>query len=126
MTRIPDDLVYTEEHEWIKVIDEKIKYGITDYAQNELGDIVYVELPDEGEKMEKGDMLGVIESVKAVSDLYSPISGTISEVNRELESSPELLNEDPFAEGWIAVIDFSDRSEIDALMSAKEYEEMTE
>ncbi len=123
MTEVPDDLVYSEEHEWGKVTDGEIKYGITDYAQDELGDIVYVELPEEGEEVEKGDMLGVIESVKAVSDLYAPVSGTISKVNREIESEPGLLNEKPFGDGWIAVIEFSDKSEVDALMSAEEYEE---
>ncbi len=91
--------------------------------EDELGDIVYVELPEEGEEVEKGDMLGVIESVKAVSDLYAPVSGTISKVNREIESEPGLLNEKPFGDGWIAVIEFSDKSEVDALMSAEEYEE---
>jgi len=124
MTKIPDDLVYSEEHEWLKISEEKIRYGITDYAQDELGDIVYVELPEEGDEVEKGDMLGVIESVKAVSDLYTPVSGKIVEVNRGLEAEPELLNEDPFGEGWIAVIEFSDGSEVDALMSPEEYEEM--
>jgi len=126
MTDIPDDLIYSEGHEWGKVEDGKIKYGITDYAQSELGDIVYVEMPEEGEEVEKGDMLGVIESVKAVSDLYAPVSGTIKEVNKKLESDPELLNEDPFGEGWIAVIEFSDKSQVEGLMSPEEYEEIVE
>ena len=118
----PVDLIYTEEHEWIKKEDGSIRYGITDYAQEELGDIVYVELPSEGENMDKGDVLGVVESVKTVSDLYSPVSGTIEEVNEELETSPEILNDDPFGDGWIAVIELDDPSELDNLMTAEEYE----
>ncbi|MEF8873121.1 MAG: glycine cleavage system protein GcvH [Candidatus Thermoplasmatota archaeon] len=126
MTEIPDDLVYSKDHEWIKVDDGKVRYGITDHAQDELGDIVYVELPEEGEKVEKGDMVGVIESVKAVSDLYIPISGEIMEVNKEVESEPELLNEDPYGEGWIAVIEIADEGEVESLLSAEEYEELAE
>ncbi len=124
MTEIPEDLVYSEEHEWIKVDEGKIRYGITDFAQEELGDIVYVELPEEGEKVGKGDMVGVIESVKAVSDLYVPVSGKIVEVNADLEAEPELLNEDPYGDGWIAVVEISDESEVESLLSPKEYEEV--
>ncbi len=122
MVEIPDDRRYTEEHEWGKVSDGKIKYGITDYAQDELGDIVYVELPEEGEEVERGDMIGVIESVKTVSDLYAPVSGTISAVNRDLETSPETLNEDPYEEGWIVEIEISDESEVNMMMNPEEYE----
>ncbi len=122
MPEAPEDLMYTEEHEWIDKEDGSIRYGITDYAQEELGDIVYVELPSEGEKLDKGDVLGVVESVKTVSDLYSPVSGTIKEVNEGLETTPETLNEDPFGDGWIAVIELDDESELDNLMSAEDYE----
>lgn len=122
MSEIPEDLKYTEEHEWVEISDGKLKYGITDHAQDELGDIVYVELPEEGEEVGKGDIVGVIESVKAVSDLYVPATGKILEVNEELETQPELINEDPYGEGWIAVIDLEDESEITHLMNASEYE----
>ncbi len=122
MVEILDDRRYTEDHEWGKVTDGKIKYGITDYAQDELGDIVYVELPEEGEEVERGDMMGVIESVKTVSDLYAPVSGTISKVNRDLEAEPETLNEDPFGEGWIVEIEMADKSEVEMLMNHEEYE----
>ncbi len=122
MTEIPEELKYTEEHEWVEISDGKLKYGITDHAQDELGDIVYVELPAEGEEVGKGDIAGVIESVKAVSDLYVPATGKILEVNDELEAQPEKINEDPYGEGWIAIIELEDESEISDLMSATEYE----
>lgn len=121
MPGIPEDLKYTEEHEWIKVEDDAVRYGITDYAQEELGDIVYVELPEEGENVDKGDMIGVVESVKTVSDLYSPVSGEIREKNSELEGSPETINDDPYGDGWIAIIELEDEDELEALMSAEEY-----
>ncbi len=124
MSEIPDDLKYGEEHEWVKITDGKVRYGITEYAQDELGDIVYVELPEEGEEVKLGDMAGVIESVKAVSDLYAPISGKIIEVNTELEAEPELLNEDPYGKGWIAVMEIGDESEVESLLSAQEYKEL--
>ncbi|MBS3816992.1 MAG: glycine cleavage system protein GcvH [Candidatus Thermoplasmatota archaeon] len=123
MSEIPDDLIYTEEHEWGKVIDGELRYGITAHAQDELGDIVYVELPDEGEEVEKGEVMGVIESVKAVSDIYAPISGRVTEVNRKLEANPELINEDPYGEGWIVQIEIEDESELDSLINPEEYEE---
>ncbi|MFP4608184.1 MAG: glycine cleavage system protein GcvH [Candidatus Natronoplasma sp.] len=124
MSEIPEDLRYSEEHEWVKVGDGKIRYGITDYAQDELGDIVYVELPEKGEEVKQGDMLGVIESVKAVSDLYAPVSGKVVEINDELETTPEVLNEDPYGDGWVAVIEIVDKSEVESLLSAQEYEEL--
>ncbi len=122
MAEIPEDLKYTENHEWVKTDGEKtVRYGITDYAQSELGEIVYVELPEEGDKVEKGDMIGAVESVKTVSDLYTPVSGTIVKVNHELDDSPEIINEDPYGDGWIALIELSDESELASLISPEEY-----
>ncbi len=122
MVEIPEDLKYTENHEWVKIDDGKtVRYGITDYAQSELGEIVYVELPEKDEIVEKGDMIGAVESVKTVSDLYTPVSGTIVKVNQELDDSPEIINEDPYGDGWIAVIELSDGSGLDSLISPEEY-----
>ena len=126
MADIPDDLKYTEDHEWIEIKDGRARYGITNYAQEELGDIVYVELPQVGEEVKKGDMLGVIESVKTVSDLYAPLSGTIKDVNDELEGAPELLNDDPYEDGWIVVFEIADGDELDSLLDPKEYEDVAE
>jgi len=126
MSKIPDNLKYTEDHEWIEVNNGEVRYGITDYAQDELGDIVYVELPETGEELNKGDMLGVIESVKTVSDLYAPLSGTIKDVNDELEAAPELLNDDPYGDGWIVVLEIADGDELDSLLEPKEYEDEAE
>ncbi|MFW5904007.1 MAG: glycine cleavage system protein GcvH [Candidatus Saliniplasma sp.] len=126
MVEVDEDLKYTEKHEWIKIDGEEITYGITDYAQEELGDIVYVELPMEGEEVDKGDVIGVVESVKTVSDLYAPISGTISAVNMNLEGAPEQINEDPFGEGWIAKMEIDSKSELEELLTAEEYKAETE
>ncbi len=126
MSEILDNLKYTEDHEWIEVNNGEARYGITDYAQDELGDIVYVELPEVGEEVKKGDMLGVIESVKTVSDLYAPLSGTIKDVNDELEGAPELLNDDPYEDGWIVVFEIADGDELDSLLDPKEYEDVAE
>ncbi len=126
MAEIDEGLKYTDNHEWIKIDGDEITYGITDYAQDELGDIVYVELPMEGEEVEKGDVIGVVESVKTVSDLYAPVSGTISAVNSMLEGEPEQINEDPFGEGWIIKIEIDDESELDDLITAEEYKKETE
>ncbi|MEF8832950.1 MAG: glycine cleavage system protein GcvH [Candidatus Thermoplasmatota archaeon] len=126
MSEIPDDLKYTEDHEWIEVKEGEARYGITDHAQDELGDIVYVELPEEGEEVSKGDMLGVIESVKTVSDLYAPLSGTVKDVNEDLEASPEIMNEDPYGDGWVVVIDIADKDEVDGLLVPDEYEDILE
>ncbi|MFO8110232.1 MAG: glycine cleavage system protein GcvH [Thermoplasmata archaeon] len=122
MVSIPKDLKYTEEHEWLKIEGDEVKYGITDYAQEELGDIVYVELPEIDEDVEKGELIGVVESVKTVSDLFAPISGKITRVNDDLEDTPELINEEPYADGWIAFIKYEDGDQIDDLLSAEEYE----
>jgi glycine cleavage system H protein len=117
----PDHLKYTKEHEWARVEDGSVVIGVTDYAQDSLGEVVYVELPQEGGKVTKDEAFGVIESTKAVSDLYSPVSGTVSDVNDTLLDSPELINEDPYDEGWILRIDMSDPSELEKLLDAAAY-----
>ena len=123
MTNIPEELYYTKDHEWLKKIDDdKFTVGVTDYAQDQLGDIVFVELPEEGDEYEQEETFTVIESVKAVADTYAPVSGTIDEANEDLEESPELINQDPYGDGWIAVFQLSNESELDELMSAEEYE----
>ncbi len=126
MREIPDDLKYTEDHEWIELKDGEARYGITDHAQDELGDIVYVELPEVGDEVGKGDMLGVIESVKTVSDLYAPLSGIVKDVNGELETAPETMNEDPYEDGWVVVLDIAEKDEIDGLLDPSEYEDILE
>lgn len=113
---------FTKEHEWAREEGGKVYIGISDYAQNALGDIVYVELPEIGKKVKAGDPISIVESVKTASDIYSPVSGTVVEVNEALEDSPELLNEDPY-ENYIAVIDPDDLSELDELMDEEEYRE---
>ncbi|MBI2092110.1 MAG: glycine cleavage system protein GcvH [Deltaproteobacteria bacterium] len=118
----PDDIKYTKEHEWVRVEGKTAIVGITDYAQDQLGDIVYVELPDVGEILSKGDAFGVVESVKSVSDVNSPVSGKVTETNDPLKENPETVNEDPYNEGWIVKLEMSDKADIDDLMSAKEYE----
>jgi len=122
----PDDFYYSQDHEWIKVEGEKALVGITDFAQKQLGDVVYVELPKIGTQLEFHQPLGVIESVKAVSDLYSPVSGEVLEANEELNNSPELVNEDPHGKGWIIRLKVKDESELQKLMSAVEYEKFLE
>lgn len=114
-------LKYSKEHEWIKVDGEKAYVGITEHAQNSLGEIVFVELPEIGTVVNIGDVLGVVESVKAASDVYTPISGTVTEINEELEDSPEKINKAPY-ESWIAALELKDASELDKLLDAEEYE----
>jgi glycine cleavage system H protein len=121
----PKDLRYSEEHEWVKDENGKYRIGITHFAQSELGDIVFVELPQVGDEMKKDEPFGSVESVKTVSELYAPISGKVVEVNEELEDSPELVNESPFEGAWMVVVEASDESELDALMSAEDYDKMT-
>jgi len=118
--KVLDGLKYSAEHEWIKIDGNKAYIGITDYAQHSLGDIVFVEIPEVGSELNKGDVLSVVESVKAASDVYAPVSGKVAEVNEELADSPEKINEDPY-ESWIAVIEMSDLSEAEELMDAREY-----
>lgn len=117
----PDDLRYSKEHEWVRVEGSRATIGITSFAADELGDIVFVELPETGAALQQFATFGVVESVKAVSDLYAPISGAVTEINEALRDTPELLNSDPFGEGWIARVDLADTSELDALMDAGAY-----
>lgn len=120
----PEDLYYTKDHEWVRVEGDRATVGITDYAQRELGDIVYVELPEVGRKVKAGEVLCSIDSVKASSEVYAPLSGEVIEANEKLNDNPETVNNDPYGEGWIAVIKVEDPEELKNLMSAKEYEEM--
>ncbi len=122
---IPASLKYTNDHEWIRVEGDYAYVGITDFAQGELGDIVYVEIETEGESLSKGDVFGTVEAVKTVSDLFMPVSGTIEEVNNELEGTPETVNQDPYEKGWMVKIKLSDRSELDELLSADDYKAVT-
>jgi glycine cleavage system H protein len=121
----PDDLRYSKEHEWVRADGDEATIGITSFAADELGDIVFVELPEVGATVTQFGTFGVVESVKAVSDLYSPVSGEVTEVNDALREAPELLNGDPFGEGWIAKVTLSNSSELDALMDAAGYAEET-
>lgn len=123
MATYPEDCLYTREHEWIRVEDDVGVIGITDYAQEALGDIVYVELPSVGDHFSQGEPFGNVESVKAVSELYMPVSGEVVEVNADLAESPQLVNEDPYGDGWMVKIALSDPTELETLMSASEYEE---
>ena len=122
----PEDLRYTREHEWARRKGNQIVVGITDFAQNQLGDVVYVELPDVGDPVKKGESFGVVESTKAVSELFSPLSGKVVEVNDPLADAPETVNEDPYEEGWMIVIEPSDPKELEALMDAKAYRAFVE
>jgi len=117
----PDHLKYTKEHEWARVENGSVVVGVTDYAQDSLGEVVYVELPDEGSEVTKDEAFGVIESTKAVSDLYSPVSGTVKDVNDTLLDIPELINEDPYDEGWILKIEMSDPTQLSTLLDAAAY-----
>jgi glycine cleavage system H protein len=119
----PDDLRYTAEHEWVKDLDDQtVRVGITDFAQEALGDIVYVQLPDVGDEVVGGSPMGELESTKSVSDLFAPLSGTVITRNESLESSPELCNTDPYGNGWIVELRYSDPAQLDQLLSAADYE----
>jgi glycine cleavage system H protein len=120
----PKELRYSEEHEWVKVEGENVRVGITHFAQSELGDIVFVELPEVGDEVTADEPFGSVESVKTVSELYAPLSGKVVEVNEDLSDSPEFVNESPYEKAWMIVIEPSDSSEIDNLMTAEQYEEM--
>ena len=122
---VPANLRYTKEHEWVLLDGDLATIGITDFAQDQLGDIVFVELPSVGDKVAKDEAFGVVESVKAVSDIYAPLSGTVVEVNDDLPDSPEMLNEDCYSDAWIVKIRLSDQAEIAALMNAAAYEKFT-
>ena len=118
---IPEDLYYLDSHEWVRVDGNTGRIGITDFAQDELGDVVFVDLPAEGAAVEAGADFGVVESIKAVSDVYTPVSGTVTAVNDALEAQPELLNDDPYGEGWLIEVDLADESELDELLDADAY-----
>ena len=123
---LPKNLKYTSEHEWISVEGEVATVGITSFAQGELGDIVFVEIETEGETLEKGATFGTIEAVKTVSDLFMPVGGEVLEINPVLESSPELVNKDPYGEGWLIKISITNPAELDGLLSAGQYQAMLE
>lgn len=121
---IPEELKYTEEHEWVKIEDNIATIGITDFAQGELGDIVYLEIDSLDSEIALNEVFGTVEAVKTVSDLFMPVGGKVIEMNSNLEDKPELVNEDPYGEGWIIKIDITDLSEINSLLSAKDYKNL--
>ena len=118
---VPDDRRYTRDHEWAKVEDGLVRVGITDYAQDALGDVVFVQLPDVGATLEAGASLGEVESTKSVSDVYAPVAGTVTEVNADLGDAPQRLNDDPYGEGWICVIEPADAASVGTLLDAEAY-----
>ncbi|ACV48006.1 MULTISPECIES: glycine cleavage system protein GcvH [Halomicrobium] len=120
---VPDDCRYLDSHEWVRQADDAATIGISDFAQDELGDVVFVELPDEGAELTAGEEFGVVESIKAVSDIYAPVSGTVTAVNDALFDEPELVNDDPFGDGWLLEIELAEGSELDDLLSPDEYRE---
>lgn len=122
MSNFPDELRYTKEHEWLRLEGKKVNVGLTEYAAEQLGDIVLVELPREGAEFNKGDSLGVVESVKSVSDIYAPVTGRVVEVNDMLPENPGIINEDAYGEGWIVKMEPTDPGEVDQLLSAADYE----
>ena len=124
--KIPEDLKYTNEHEWVQVNGDIATVGVTDFAQSALGDIVYVEVETLDEELDADEVFGTIEAVKTVSDLFQPVTGTIVEVNENLENDPELINNDPYGDGWIVKIKMSDTSELNNLISSEEYKNLTE
>ncbi len=121
---VPDDLRYTSDHEWTRLDGNRVTIGITDYAQDALGDVVFVQLPDLGTAVEAGSSFSEVESTKSVSDIYAPVSGTVAEVNSELSDSPQRLNEDPYGEGWICVIEVADASALSGLLDAEGYRKL--
>lgn len=118
---VPEDLRYSTDHEWARLEDGRVRVGITDYAQDTLGDVVYVQVPEVGTKVAAGDTLGEVESTKSVSDIYAPVGGTVVEVNADLADAPNRLNEDPYGEGWICLIEPDDPSDLDKLLDAEAY-----
>lgn len=123
---LPKDLRYSEEHEWVKVEGDKVRIGITSHAQDELGDIVFVELPEAGDEIEADEPFGSVESVKTVSELYAPISGKVVEVNEDLDDSPEFVNESPYEKAWMVVVEPKDPAQVEGLMTAEQYQAMIE
>ena len=124
MSDVPEDLRYTQQHEWARHDEDRVVVGITDYAQEQLGDVVYLEFPGVGATVTKGESMGEIESTKSVADLYAPVSGTVAEVNGDCRDNPAIVNQDPYGEGWMIVIEPSDPEEVDSLLSSDEYEEL--
>jgi glycine cleavage system H protein len=124
LMNIPKELRYTKEHEWVQIDGNKVRIGITDFAQSELGDIVFVELPEVGDDISADEPFGSVESVKTVSELYAPVSGKVVETNGELDDSPEFVNESPYENAWMIVVELSDISQLDSLMTAEQYEAM--
>jgi len=119
---LPEDLLYTETHEWVKDGGNRVTVGLTDYAQRQLRDIVYVELPETGSEFKKGDSMGVVESVKTAADFFSPVTGRVVEANSALKDSPQFINEDPYGKGWIVTMEVKEKGELKALLSAKAYQ----
>ena len=124
--QFPDDLRYSSDHEWARLESGRVRVGITDYAQDALGDVVYVEVPEVGSPVSGHDKISEVESTKSVSDIYAPVAGTIVEVNTELSDNPQRLNEDPYGEGWICVIEVNDTNEFESLLAAEAYRELVE
>ena len=120
--KIPQDLVYTKEHEWIRVNDNILTIGITDFAQGELGDIIFVEFPGIGDEFQKDDPFGTIEAVKTVADIFAPVQGKIIEINHDIENSPEVINSDPYGDGWLVKIEITEHMVSDGLLSPEDYE----
>ena len=125
---VPDDLRFTAEHEWVRRLDDgsRVRVGITDFAQDALGDVVFVDLPDVGDTVSSGDSVGELESTKSVSDMYAPVAGTVAAVNDALADNPALVNDDPYGDGWLLDVDVDDLSALDELMDAAAYRELTE
>jgi len=123
VAKYPSDLKYSEEHEWVRVEGDTVTVGISDFAQDQLGEVVFVDLPDVGSEIVGGETFGEVESVKSVSDLFSPVTGSVVERNDNLPDAPETVNEDPYGDGWLVKVKMGDASELDALMSAAEYED---
>jgi glycine cleavage system H protein len=121
---VPTNLKYSNDHEWVRVEGNVAIIGITDYAQGQLGDIVFVDVQTEGETLEQGDMFGAIEAVKTVADAYMPVSGKVLEVNAKLEGEPQLVNQDPYGEGWIIKVEMTDPAQVNALLSAEDYQDI--
>ena len=121
---VPEDLRYSTDHEWALADGDVVRIGITDYAQDALGDVVYVELPQVGDRVEQGEAFGEVESTKSVSELFAPVSGVVSEVNDELAGAPQRLNEDPYGDGWICSVTFDDSAQLDSLLDADGYRDL--
>ena len=122
--KIPAELKYSKDHEWVKIEGKRVRIGITDYAQSQLGDVVFVEVPTVDTKIAVGAGFSVVESVKAVSDIYAPVSGTIAEVNEALADTPEIINDDPYGEGWLVVVEIENEADLGELLSSEDYEKL--